>query len=133
MSVVLGFESQVLAIEKQIKELRDASKIGDIDVASEITRMQTKVDRLIKQIYQKLTPWQKVQVARHPARPKFMNYLQNMFTDFVELAGDRSFADDSAIIGGFAKLNGISCMVIGQEKGHDTESRLKHNFGMPKP
>ena len=133
MSVILDFESQVLSIEKQIKALRDASQIGDLDVALEITKMQSKVDRLLKQIYQKLTPWQKVQVARHPERPKFVDYLKHAFSDFVELAGDRLFADDSAIIGGFAKIDGISCLVIGQEKGHDTESRLKHNFGMPKP
>ena len=133
MSVVLDFESNVLSIEKQIRDLRDASKIGDVDVASEITKMQVKVDKLLKQLYSRLTPWQKVQVARHPNRPKFMNYLSGMFTDFTELSGDRSFADDSAIIGGFAKINGIPCVVIGQEKGHDTESRLKHNFGMPKP
>ena len=133
MSIVLDFESQVLVIEKKIKELREASKIGDIDVASEITRMQSKVDRLLKQIYQKLTPWQKVQVARHPDRPKFTDYLNIAFTDFVELAGDRLFSDDSAIIGGLARLDDMPCLIIGQEKGCDTESRLAHNFGMPKP
>ena len=133
MSTVLDFESQVLSIEQKIKELRDASKIGDIDVATEISKMQNKVDKLLSQIYQKLTPWQKVQVARHPERPKFMDYLNGIFTDFVELSGDRLFADDCAIIGGFAKIDGINCVVMGQEKGHDTESRLKHNFGMPRP
>ena len=133
MSVVLEFESQVLDIEKKISELREASRIGDIDVANEISKMQAKVDKLLSQIYQKLTPWQKVQVARHPERPKFMDYLSGIFTDFVELSGDRFFAEDYAIIGGFAKIDGQKCMVIGQEKGHDTDSRLKHNFGMPKP
>lgn len=133
MSIVLDFESQVLDIEKKISELREASKIGDIDVANEISRMQSKVDKLLSQIYQKLTPWQTVQVARHPERPKFMDYLNGIFTDFVELSGDRFFAEDQAIIGGFAKLDDQKCVVIGQEKGHDTESRLKHNFGMPKP
>lgn len=133
MSIVLDFESQVLDIEKKISELREASKIGDIDVANEISRMQSKVDKLLSQIYQKLTPWQTVHVARHPERPKFMDYLNGIFTDFVELSGDRFFAEDQAIIGGFAKLDDQKCVVIGQEKGHDTESRLKHNFGMPKP
>lgn len=133
MSIVLDFESQVIDIEKRISDLREASKIGDIDVANEISKMQSKVDKLLSQTYQKLTPWQKVQVARHPERPKFMDYLNNIFTDFVELSGDRLFAEDYAIIGGFAQLEGIKCIVIGQEKGHDTESRLKHNFGMPKP
>ena len=133
MSVALDFENQVLAIEKKIAELREASKIGDIDVANEIKKMQTKVDKMLSQIYRKLTPWQKVQVARHPERPKFADYLRGMFTDFVELSGDRLFADDQAIVGGFARFEGHKCIVMGQEKGNDTESRLKHNFGMPRP
>lgn len=133
MSIVLDFENQVLDIEKKISDLREASKIGDIDVANEITKMQAKVDKMLSQIYQRLTPWQKVQVARHPERPKFLDYLDGIFTDFVELSGDRFFAEDCAIVGGFAKIEGQKCVVIGQEKGHDTESRLKHNFGMPKP
>ena len=109
MGIVLDFESQVLGLEKKISELRETSKIGDVDFAREITKMQSKIDRILVQIYQKLTPWQKVQVARHPERPKFSDY------------------------GGFAKIDGQKCVVIGQEKGHDTETRLKHNFGMPKP
>ena len=133
MSMILDFESQVVDIEKKIAALRDASKIGDLDVASEITKMQSKVDKMLSQIYQKLTPWQKVQVARHPERPKFIDYINEIFTNFVELSGDRFFADDQAIIGGFAELDGIKCVVIGEEKGRDTDSRLKHNFGMPKP
>ncbi|MDR2598509.1 MAG: acetyl-CoA carboxylase carboxyltransferase subunit alpha [Holosporales bacterium] len=133
MSFPLEFENQVLAIENKIKELRDASKLGDIDVAAEISRMQKKVDKLLVNIYRKLTPWQKVQVARHPDRPKFLDYLAGMFTDFVELSGDRLCSEDRAIIGGFAKLGGIKCVIIGEEKGRDTESRLEHNFGMAKP
>ncbi|GHT89064.1 acetyl-coenzyme A carboxylase carboxyl transferase subunit alpha [Alphaproteobacteria bacterium] len=129
----MDFESQVLDIEKKIKDLRNASKIGDVDVAAEISKMQVKVDKILKQIYQKLTPWQKVQVARHPDRPKFLDHLRHAFSNFVELSGDRLFANDSAIIGGFARIDDINCVVIGQEKGHDTESRLEHNFGMPKP
>ncbi|MDR0942818.1 MAG: acetyl-CoA carboxylase carboxyltransferase subunit alpha [Holosporales bacterium] len=133
MSFVLEFEKQVREIEKKVEELREASKIGDINVASEITRMQNKIDKLLSQIYKNLTPWQKVQVARHPDRPKFLDYLNGIFTDFIELHGDRLFADDRAIIGGFAKISGIKCIVIGQEKGSDTESRLEHNFGAAKP
>ncbi|MDR1391064.1 MAG: acetyl-CoA carboxylase carboxyltransferase subunit alpha [Holosporales bacterium] len=133
MGVVLDFERQVVNIEKKILELRQASKIEDIDVAAEITKMQRKVDKLLAQIYKKLTPWQIVQVARHPERPKFTDYLNGIFTDFIELAGDRLFADDHAIIGGFATIGDVRCIVIGQEKGDDTESRVKHNFGMPKP
>ncbi|MDR0695562.1 MAG: acetyl-CoA carboxylase carboxyltransferase subunit alpha [Holosporales bacterium] len=133
MSFVLDFESQVLEIEKKIKDLREASNIGDINVASEISKMQGKVDKLLAQVYKKLTPWQKVQVARHPDRPKFLDYLAGIFSDFVELSGDRAFADDCAIIGGLAKLGDIKCVVIGQEKGSDTESRIKHNFGMARP
>ncbi|MDR1288784.1 MAG: acetyl-CoA carboxylase carboxyltransferase subunit alpha [Holosporales bacterium] len=133
MSFPLDFENQVLAIENKIKELRDASRLGDIDVASEISKMQTKVNKLLGNIYRKLTPWQKVQVARHPDRPKFLDYLSGIFTDFVELSGDRICSEDRAIIGGFAKLDGVKCVVIGQEKGRDTESRLEHNFGMAKP
>ena len=133
MGVVLEFESQVLGLEKKISELRETSKIGDVDFAREITKMQSKIDKILVQIYQKLTPWQKVQVARHPERPKFTDYLYGIFTDFVELSGDRLFAEDKAIYGGFAKIDGQKCIVIGQEKGHDTETRLKHNFGMPKP
>lgn len=133
MDVILDFESQVLGLEKKVNELRETSKIGDVDFAREITKMQSKIDKILAQIYQKLTPWQKVQVARHPERPKFSDYLNGIFTDFVELSGDRLFAEDKAIYGGFAKIDGIRCLVIGQEKGHDTETRLKHNFGMPKP
>ncbi|MDR1476375.1 MAG: acetyl-CoA carboxylase carboxyltransferase subunit alpha [Holosporales bacterium] len=133
MSYTLEFESQVLSIEQNIKDLRDSSKLGDIDVAAEISRMQAKVDRLLGSIYKKLTPWQKVQVARHPDRPKFLEYLSGMFTDFVEMSGDRLCADDRAIIGGFAKLSDFKCIVMGEEKGRDTESRLLHNFGMARP
>ncbi|MDR1034361.1 MAG: acetyl-CoA carboxylase carboxyltransferase subunit alpha [Holosporales bacterium] len=133
MSFPLEFENQVLSIEKKIKELRDASKLGDIDVASEISKMQAKVNKLLVSTYRKLTPWQKVQVARHPDRPKFLDYLSGIFTDYVELSGDRICSDDKAIIGGFAKMDDIKCIVIGEEKGRDTESRLAHNFGMAKP
>jgi acetyl-CoA carboxylase carboxyl transferase subunit alpha len=133
MRFVLDFEKQVVDLEGKILSLRESARIGDIDVTSEILKMQRKVDRLLTQIYKNLTPWQKTQVARHPDRPKFTDYLNYIFTDFVGLSGDRLFADDSAIIGGLAKIDDVRCVVIGQEKGHDTESRLKHNFGMARP
>lgn len=133
MPSFLEFENQVSILEDKIKDLRDASKIGDLDVAAEIMKLQQKIDKSLVQLYQKLTPWQKVAVARHPDRPKFLDYLAGLFTDFCELSGDRVYGEDSAIIGGVAKFDGTPCVVIGQEKGKDTESRLKHNFGMPKP
>ncbi|MDR1609703.1 MAG: acetyl-CoA carboxylase carboxyltransferase subunit alpha [Holosporales bacterium] len=133
MRFVLDFEKQVVDLENKIWALRESAKIGDIDVTSEILKMQRKVDNILTQLYKSLTPWQKTQVARHPERPKFTDYLNHIFTDFVELSGDRLFADDEAIIGGLARINDIPCVVIGQEKGHDTESRLKHNFGMARP
>jgi acetyl-CoA carboxylase carboxyl transferase subunit alpha len=133
MGSSLEFESQISHIENKIKELQEIAKEGDVNMASEIAKMQTKVNKMLENLYRKLTPWQRVQVARHPDRPKFRDYLQSMFTDFVELLGDRLFADDQAIIGGFGKIDGIKCVVIGQEKGSDTESRLKHNFGMAGP
>ncbi len=127
----LEFESSVCELEQKIAELNALT--SELDVSAEIKRMQNKVDKMLTQIYAKLTPWQTVAVARHPDRPKFNDYLTTLFTDFVELRGDRCFADDSAIIGGLASFRERSCIVIGQEKGHDTESRIKHNFGMPKP
>ncbi len=130
---ILDFENQVSLLEEKIKELIESPTIKGLDVSSEITRLQQKVDRLLVQIYQKLTPSQRIAVARHPNRPKFLDYLENLFDDFVELSGDRVFGEDNAIIGGLAKFKGLSCVVIGQEKGKDTETRLKHNFGMPKP
>ena len=127
----LDFEASVYELEQKIAELKVLT--SELDVSAEIKKMQNKVDKMLIQIYSKLTPWQTVAVARHPGRPKFVDYLQALFTDFVELKGDRCFADDQAIIGGIASFRGKSCMVIGQEKGCDTESRIKHNFGMPKP
>ena len=132
MSIMLNFESQIVEIEKKIQELALSSFDNNCHDC-EISKLKSKLDKALRTVYQKLTPWQKVQVARHPERPKFNDYLSNIFTDFIELSGDRVFADDPSIIAGFAKISEISCLVVGQEKGHDTESRLKHNFGMPKP
>ena len=130
----LEFEKPIAELESKIAELRSLS--GDdavVNIDEEVERLQGKIEKMLTQTYAKLTPVQKVQVARHPNRPHFKDYLEALFTDFTELAGDRLFAEDQAIIGGLARLNGRSVMVIGQEKGADTETRVKHNFGMPKP
>ncbi len=133
MAVFLDFEKPVAEMEGKIEELRHLSSKGDLNIVEEISRLQSKVDRMLRQIYANLTPWQKVQVARHPNRPQFFDYLNSIVTDFLPLAGDRCFAEDQAIIGGLGKIGSQSVMVIGQQKGNDLETRVKHNFGMAKP
>jgi acetyl-CoA carboxylase carboxyl transferase subunit alpha len=133
MAVFLNFEKPVAEMEGKIEELRHLSSQGDLNIVEELSRLQSKVDRMLRQIYSNLTPWQKVQVARHPDRPQFFTYLNSIVKDFLPLAGDRCFADDQAIIGGLGKIGSKSVMVIGQQKGNDLESRVKHNFGMAKP
>ncbi|MGQ0526726.1 MAG: acetyl-CoA carboxylase carboxyltransferase subunit alpha [Alphaproteobacteria bacterium] len=129
----LEFEKPVVELESKIAELRNVRSDVALNVADEIKRMQTKVDRLLLVTYGRLTPAQKVQVARHQNRPHFMDYISGMFEDFVPLAGDRNFADDQALLGGLARFQGQSCIVMGHEKGSDTASRIKHNFGMARP
>lgn len=129
----LDFEKPVLELESKISELQNISGDTDINIADEIERMQTKADRLLKQIYTKLSPAQKVQIARHQDRPHTIDYIEALFDDFVPLAGDRNYAEDHALIGGLARFKNQSCIVIGQEKGHDTQSRIKRNFGMVRP
>ncbi|MCF8496724.1 MAG: acetyl-CoA carboxylase carboxyl transferase subunit alpha, partial [Alphaproteobacteria bacterium] len=129
----LDFEKPVLELEGKIAELRTISSGVDIDVANEIVRMQTKADRLLKQTYGRLTPAQKVQIARHPERPHCLDYIRALVSDFVLLAGDRNYAEDHALIGGLGRIGGRSCIILGQEKGHDTQTRVKHNFGMVRP
>lgn len=133
MATFLEFEKPIAELQGRIDELRDTASDGAIDIDSEVKRLQTKSDALLKATYAKLTPWQKTQVARHPDRPHFGDYVAGLFEDFMPLAGDRAFADDQAILGGFATFRGQKVMVIGHEKGNDTASRLKHNFGMGKP
>jgi acetyl-CoA carboxylase carboxyl transferase subunit alpha len=133
MTVFLDFEKPIADLESKIEELRHLSNAGDINIVEEISRLQAKAEKLLRQTYANLSPWQKVQVARHPSRPKFRDYLEALIKDFVPLAGDRCFAEDQAVIGGIGHFAGRSVMVIGQEKGYDTESRVRHNFGMPKP
>ena len=133
MMVYLEFEKPVAALEARIIELQDAARESDVDVSAEIGKLRDKADKQLKDTYANLTAWQKTQVARHPERPHFKHFIEAMFEDFMPLAGDRAFGDDQAIIGGLARLNGRRVMVIGHEKGDDTQSRLRHNFGMGKP
>jgi acetyl-CoA carboxylase carboxyl transferase subunit alpha len=129
----LDFEKPIAEIEAKIEELRHLSDVPEINIAEEINRLQIKVDRLLKSTYGKLSAWQKTQVARHPDRPHLTDYIARLITDFIPLAGDRFFGEDAAIIGGFGRLHGETVMLIGHEKGKDTETRLRHNFGMARP
>jgi len=129
----LDFEKPIAELETRVAELRETANISDIDIDAEVGRLETKANRLLRDTYAKLTPWQKAQVARHPDRPHFKDYVAGLTTDFLPLAGDRSFADDPAIVGGLARIDGQRVMLVGHEKGDDTASRLRHNFGMAKP
>lgn len=129
----LDFEQAVAELEAKIDQLRFVSDDPAVDISEEIARLETKSQSLTKDIYAKLTPWQIAQVARHPQRPYTLDYAQHIFTDFEELHGDRSFADDKAIVGGLARFNGESCVVIGHQKGRDTKEKIARNFGMPRP
>ncbi len=129
----LDFEKQVAEFEGKIEELRHMSGNSGTDIVAEISKLQTKAERQLKTIYEKLTPWQKVQVARHPNRPHFGEVANYLLNDFVALAGDRSFSEDKAINGGLARFRDYSVMVIGTEKGNTTQQRLETNFGMAKP
>ena len=133
MATFLDFEKPIAELQGRIDELRDTASDGAINIDSEVSRLQAKSDALLRSTYARLTPWQKTQVARHADRPHFKNYVAGLFEEFMPLAGDRAFADDQAILGGFATFRGKRVMVIGHEKGDDTASRLRHNFGMGKP
>jgi acetyl-CoA carboxylase carboxyl transferase subunit alpha len=129
----LEFEKPILELEGKIAELRNMGSDSSISITDEIGRMQAKVSKLLHATYGKLTPAQKVQVARHGNRPHFLDYITGMIEDFTPLAGDRNFAEDQALIGGLGRFNGQSVIIMGHERGHDTETRLKHNFGMARP
>lgn len=129
----LDFEQPIAELEAKIEELRFVQDDSAVDISEEISRLETKSQAQTKDLYAKLTPWQIAQVARHPQRPYTLDYVEHMFTDFHELHGDRSFADDHAIVGGMARFNGQSCMVIGHQKGRDTKEKIHRNFGMPRP
>jgi acetyl-CoA carboxylase carboxyl transferase subunit alpha len=129
----LEFEQPIAELEAKIEELRYVQDDSALDISEEINRLQKKSQALTREIYSKLTAWQISQVARHPQRPYTLDYVQNLFTDFEELHGDRSFADDAAIVGGLARFNGQTVMIIGHQKGRDTKEKIRRNFGMPRP
>lgn len=129
----LDFEKPVAELKARIADLRETSQAGEADIEADIARLEGKANKLLADTYAKLTPWQKTKVARHPDRPHFKHFIARLFEDFVPLAGDRNYGEDLAILGGFAKFRGQRVMVIGHEKGDDTASRLRHNFGMGKP
>jgi acetyl-CoA carboxylase carboxyl transferase subunit alpha len=129
----LDFEKPIAELEGQIEALRHLSNGGDLNIADEVARLEAKADRQLRQTYTKLSPWQKVQVARHPERPHSGDYVAALITEFTPLAGDRGFAEDRAIVGGIGRFRGRSIVIIGHEKGADTDSRVRHNFGMARP
>lgn len=133
MNAYLEFEKPVAQLEARIAELRAAAEGDEVDISNELKRLERKSAELLASTYAALTPWQKTQVARHPQRPHFRDFVAHAFDEFVPLGGDRLYGDDEAIMGGFATLRGRKVVLIGHEKGHDTESRLRHNFGMGKP
>ncbi|MET0241338.1 MAG: acetyl-CoA carboxylase carboxyltransferase subunit alpha [Sphingobium sp.] len=129
----LDFEKPIAAVQAKIAELRETAQDSAIDIDAEIEKLQQRSDKMLADLYGKLSPWQKTQVARHPDRPHFKHYVAGLFDEFMPLAGDRAFGDDQAILGGFARLGEQRVMVIGHEKGDDTTTRIRHNFGMGKP
>ncbi|SHG83827.1 acetyl-CoA carboxylase carboxyltransferase subunit alpha [Kaistia soli DSM 19436] len=134
MRTFLEFEKPVADLQGKVQELRAMGESGDaVAIGEEIQRLESKASQALADIYAKLTPWQKTQVARHPDRPHFVSYAKGLFEDFTPLAGDRKFGDDQAILAGFGRFRGRPVAVMGQEKGHDTETRLRHNFGMARP
>ena len=134
MRSYLDFEKPVADLQGKVQELRSLGEEGDaVAVNEEVARLELKASQALADIYAKLTPWQKTQVARHPDRPHFLDYTRQLIDDFTPLAGDRKFGEDAAIVAGFGRFRGRGIAVIGQEKGSDTEARLKHNFGMARP
>jgi acetyl-CoA carboxylase carboxyl transferase subunit alpha len=134
MRTYLDFEKPIAELESKVAELKALATDGDsVPISDELTRLETKAHEALVETYAELTPWQKTQVARHPERPHFTHYVQELVRDFTPMAGDRYFAEDEAIIGGIGRLAGRSVMAIGHEKGSDTEGRIKHNFGMARP
>jgi acetyl-CoA carboxylase carboxyl transferase subunit alpha len=129
----LEFEQPIAELDAKIEELRYVQNESAVDISEEISRLDEKSQQLTKEIYSRLSPWQVTQIARHPQRPYTLDYVNDLFTDFNELHGDRAFADDQSIVGGLARFNGQACMVIGHQKGRDTKERAVRNFGMSRP
>lgn len=132
-TMVLDFEKNIVEIEAKIESLKHLAQGQDVDISQEVSRLQQKLERQVKSSYSNLTPWEKSQVARHPDRPHCLDYVHALIEDFTPLCGDRLFADDEAMVGGIGRFKNISVVVLGQEKGHDLETRVKYNFGMAKP
>lgn len=133
MSMILEVEKPLLELEKKIKELKEVNMTGRVDLSSEIRLLERKAEQLKRSIYENLSAWDRVQIARHSARPNTLDYINTLFTDFLELHGDRLFADDPAIVAGLARFEGRSCLVVGHQKGRGTKDNLARNFGMPNP
>ena len=133
MTTFLDFEKPMAELEARVAELRETAEAGSLNIDAEIEKLEAKAERMLRDTYGRLTPWQKTQVARHPERPHFKDYVAGLIEEFVPLSGDRAFGEDHAIVGGFGKLAGRRIMLLGHEKGDDTASRLRHNFGMAKP
>jgi len=133
MATFLDFEKPIAELQARIDELRTTADGGTVDISADVARLQAKSDKLLRDTYARLTPWQKTLVARHGERPHFRDYVAGLFDGFMPLAGDRGFGDDQAILGGFARFRGQRVMVIGHEKGNDTATRIRHNFGSGKP
>jgi acetyl-CoA carboxylase carboxyl transferase subunit alpha len=133
MITVLDFEKPIVELEKKITELKSLSSNGNLNLESEVKKLETRLTHVKKETYGNLTPWQRVQIARHPKRPYTLDYIQAIFTDFVELHGDRTFADDKALVGGFAKLDGRPFLVLGHQKGRDAKENIMRNFGSAHP
>ena len=132
-TLVLDFEKNIVEIENKIESLKHLAEGQDVDISQEVSRLQQKLERQVRASYSNLSPWEKSQVARHPERPHCLDYVHGLIEDFTPLCGDRLFADDEAMVGGIGRFKNISVVVLGQEKGHDLETRLKYNFGMAKP
>lgn len=133
MSMILEVEKPLLELEKKIKELKEVNLTGGVDLSSEIRLLERKAEQLKRNIYEHLSPWDRVQIARHSQRPSTTDYIQALFSDFMELHGDRLYADDPAIVAGLARFEGRACLVVGHQKGKDTKDNLVRNFGMPNP
>jgi acetyl-CoA carboxylase carboxyl transferase subunit alpha len=133
MLTYLDFEKPIAELEARVRELKEAAENGEVDIQPEVAKLEAKASKLLTDTYSKLSPWQKAQVARHPDRPHLKDYIAGIVEEFIPLAGDRAYAEDPAILGGFARIDGRKVMLIGHEKGDDTASRLRHNFGMAKP
>jgi len=132
-SVTLDFEKPIVELEEKILELQQSAQSSDLDVSEEVEKLRARVEKMGKEIFSNLEPWQRVQLARHPRRPTTLDYVERIFDDFMELHGDRTYGDDPAIVGGIATIDGRPVMVLGHQKGRDTKSNIRRNFGMPHP